>query len=96
MVRQRGKGKGAALIEGFAACRGDIIVTLDADGSASAAEIPGFVEALRGGYDFAKGTRFAAGGGSADITYLRRLGNQALCLLVNALFGRGTLTCAMG
>ncbi len=38
------------------------------------------------GADFAKGSRFAPGGGSADITALRKGGNRALVCLVNALF----------
>jgi glycosyltransferase involved in cell wall biosynthesis len=80
-------GKGAALRAGFAAARGDIIVMLDADGSADPLEIPAFVDALVGGADFAKGSRFVAGGGSSDITHFRRLGNRGLNLTVNALFG---------
>jgi glycosyltransferase involved in cell wall biosynthesis len=87
VVRQRERGKGDALRCGFAAATGDVIVMLDADGSADPAEIPAFVRALVGGADFAKGTRFGAGGGSDDITTLRRLGNLALNGTVNALFG---------
>jgi len=81
------RGKGNALAVGFAQCRGDIIVMLDADGSADPQEIPKFVEALLAGADFAKGTRFGAGGGSADITRFRRLGNTGLVGLVNLLYG---------
>ena len=87
IVMQSGRGKGNALAAGFAACTGDIIVMLDADGSADAAEIPRFVAALLHGADFVKGSRFAQGGGSADITLVRRLGNRALNALVNALYG---------
>src|SRR5215470_184132 len=58
VIRQAGKGKGDALRVGFAACTSDIIVTLDADGSADPEEIPRFVGALMGGGDFAKGSRF--------------------------------------
>jgi glycosyltransferase involved in cell wall biosynthesis len=86
VVCQRGHGKGNALACGFAAARGDLIVALDADGSTDPAEIPRFVQALRRGADFAKGSRFAPGGGSADITTLRRGGNLALVCLVNVLF----------
>ena len=68
VIHQNGRGKGHALQQGFAACTADIIVMLDADGSADPAEIPLFVEALSAGADFAKGSRFAPGGGSADIT----------------------------
>lgn len=79
-------GKGNALAAGFAACRGDIVVMLDADGSANPEEIPKFVEALLAGADFAKGTRFAKDGGSDDITTFRRLGNRVLVGLVNLLY----------
>lgn len=87
IVTQTGRGKGNALACGFAAATGDIIVMLDADGSADPDEIPAFVEALISGADFAKGSRFVAGGGSADITFTRKLGNSILTGLVNTLFG---------
>jgi Glycosyl transferase family 2 len=87
IVLQDGRGKGNALGCGFAAARGDIIVMLDADGSTDPAEIPRFVAALLDGTDFAKGSRFLGGGGSVDITLLRKAGNRALNGLVNLLFG---------
>jgi len=86
-LKQSRRGKGNALACGFEAATGDIIVTLDADGSADPAEIPLFVDALTRGADFAKGTRFASGGGSSDLTRLRSLGNRALNACVNARFG---------
>lgn len=86
IVRQNRQGKGNAMACGFAAVTGDIIVMLDADGSADPGEITQFVEALVGGADFAKGTRFASGGGSADITDLRAWGNRWLNRIANALF----------
>jgi glycosyltransferase involved in cell wall biosynthesis len=87
LLVQTGRGKGNALAEGFAACTGDIIVALDADGSTDAAEIPRFVAALCTGADFVKGSRFAQGGASADITRARSLGNRTLGALVNSLYG---------
>jgi glycosyltransferase involved in cell wall biosynthesis len=86
IIRQVGMGKGDAMRVGFAACTQDVIIMLDCDGSADPAEIPEFVAALEGGNDFAKGSRFLKGGGSYDITLLRRIGNYALCGLVNLLF----------
>lgn len=86
IVKQAGKGKGDAVQAGFAACTCDIIVMLDADGSADPHEIPRFVEALLAGSDFAKGSRFVKGGRSYDITLLRRLGNYGLSKLTNLLF----------
>ncbi|CAM5542270.1 Glycosyltransferase family 2 protein OS=Streptomyces alboniger OX=132473 GN=CP975_06955 PE=3 SV=1 [Streptomyces alboniger] len=87
VVRQLGKGKGDALITGFAACTGDIIVMVDADGSADGQEIVSYVSALVSGADFAKGSRFANGGGTDDMTPIRKLGNHVLCSVVNAKFG---------
>ena len=87
VVMQTRTGKGNALACGFAAATGDVIAMVDADGSADPREIPQFVTALLAGADFAKGTRFAAGGGSHDITRLRRLGNRALSALVNVCYG---------
>ena len=87
VLSQRRKGKGDALARGFAAATNDIVVMLDADGSADPAEIPRFVDALMDGADFAKGSRFLPGGGSADITALRRAGNAVLTAVVNTLFG---------
>ena len=87
VLTQTRRGKGNAMACGFAAATGDILVMLDADGSADPREIPRFVRALLEGADFAKGTRFVAGGGSSDITRLRRLGNKALNSAVNLLYG---------
>jgi glycosyltransferase involved in cell wall biosynthesis len=89
IVEQTGRGKGDALQAGFEAAGGDVLVMLDADGSADPAEIPAFVGALMAGADFAKGSRFATSGGSADITGLRRGGNRFLSSLVNVLFKTG-------
>jgi len=87
IVDQIERGKGNALARGFERSLGDIIVMLDADGSARPEEIPAFVDALLGGADFAKGSRFLKGGGSADITMLRRAGNAVLVRIVNQMFG---------
>lgn len=87
VVQQTRRGKGNALACGFEAATGDIIAMVDADGSADPSEIPKFVHTLVSGADFAKGTRFAPGGGSSDITRLRRLGNRLLGAVVNLCHG---------
>lgn len=83
VVMETTKGKGAALRRGFADATGDIIVMLDADGSADPAEIRVFVDTLIAGADFAKGSRFVPGGGSVDLTFIRQLGNRSLTAAVN-------------
>jgi hypothetical protein len=87
VLTQNGRGKGDAFRTGFAAVTGNLVVTLDADGSADPAEIPRFVAALEAGADFAKGSRFLEGGGSADITPMRQLGNSFLSGTANLLHG---------
>jgi glycosyltransferase involved in cell wall biosynthesis len=80
-------GKGAALRAGFAAATGEFIVMLDADGSMDPGEIENFVALLANGHDLVKGSRFAPGGGTADISLLRSAGNRTLLMLANVLFG---------
>jgi len=87
VITQTRRGKGNALVCGFERATGDIIVMFDADGSADAAEIPRFVDALMRGADVSKGSRYMAGGASEDITLHRNLGNRMLNLLTNALLG---------
>ena len=80
-------GKGEAVRAGFAAATGDLVVMLDADGSMDPGEIQAFVEQLAAGHDVVKGSRFLPGGGTTDMTWLRRLGNQVFVRLSNALMG---------
>jgi hypothetical protein len=87
VIKQTRRGKGNAMACGFAAATGDVLVMFDADGSADPGEIPAFVSALVAGADFAKGSRFTPGGGSDDITLLRKTGNAGLNGVANALFG---------
>jgi glycosyltransferase involved in cell wall biosynthesis len=87
IIKQSGTGKGDALLAGFAACSSDIIVAMDGDCSTDGNEIIHFVSALVAGADFVKGSRFASGGASDDITVGRRWGNSLLRSIVNWMFG---------
>jgi glycosyltransferase involved in cell wall biosynthesis len=87
LVGQDRPGKGAAIREGFASATGEIVVMIDADGSMDPGELDRYVKPLiDGDCDMVKGSRWLPGGGSTDITPFRRLGNQMLLALVNALF----------
>ncbi|WP_330151080.1 glycosyltransferase family 2 protein [Rhodococcus chondri] len=86
VVQQEGIGKGSALRTGFLAARGDLIVMMDADGSMAPQEIPHYLHFLTNGYDFVKGSRFVAGGGSLDITRFRTFGNRFLLTVFNSLY----------
>jgi glycosyltransferase involved in cell wall biosynthesis len=87
VVRDDKPGKGAALRAGFAAATGRYVVMIDADGSMDPGEIERFVTLLDSGHDLVKGSRFAPGGGTADMSILRSAGNRALLTLSNLLFG---------
>lgn len=87
VLQQPGRGKGDALRTGFEAATGDIVVTLDADGSADPAELPRYVDRLITGQDLVKGSRHLEGGGTTDMTRLRKLGNAGLRGMVNLLYG---------
>ncbi|KQV04735.1 MULTISPECIES: glycosyltransferase family 2 protein [unclassified Kitasatospora] len=85
-VQQSAPGKGNALRTGFAAAGGEYVVMMDADGSMWPGEIPHYLHFLDHGYDFVKGSRCIAGGGSLDLTRIRALGNLALLAVVNRLY----------
>ncbi len=87
VVRQTRHGKGNALVCGFAAASGDIVVTLNADGSTDPGELSRFVDALISGAEVAHGSRFRDGGSDLGGQRLDRLGNAILSRFVNALFG---------
>jgi len=87
VVPQRGCGKGAAMRTGFEDAVGDYVVVLDADGSMDPAEIDYYICALESGYDLVKGSRELRGGGSLDLTPLRRWGNRVLVATVNLTWG---------
>jgi glycosyltransferase involved in cell wall biosynthesis len=87
IVLETQRGKGRALLAGCVAARGEIIVTIDADGSNDPAEISRFVGALISGADFAKGSRFLQGGGTSDMPFYRKAGNWGFVKTVQILFG---------
>ncbi|GAA1613737.1 glycosyltransferase family 2 protein [Catellatospora bangladeshensis] len=86
VVNQRFRGKGDAVRVALAAATSDLIVMIDADGSMEPSEIYRFVTPLMNGYDLVKGSRYLAGGGSEDLTLLRRLGNSVLVWMTNMMF----------
>ncbi|HVQ88844.1 MAG TPA: glycosyltransferase family 2 protein [Actinomycetes bacterium] len=87
VVQQRGSGKGSAMRTGFETATCDFIVVLDADCSMDPIEIDYYVDALAQGYEFVKGSRFLRGGGSLDLTSVRKWGNSVLTRSVNVLWG---------
>lgn len=87
IVHQTRPGKGAALRAGLEAARGDLLIIMDADGSMDGADIELLRDELLAGADYVKGSRFMEGGGSTDITRLRRFGDRGICWLIRLFFG---------
>lgn len=85
ILYQLGKGKGDALRYGIKNAKGDMVVSLDADGSMRPEEILYFIEPLFKGYDFVKGTRFKEGGGTLDMQKHRIFANRFFAKLSNLL-----------
>jgi hypothetical protein len=86
VASERAPGKGAAMRTGMDLARGDIIVTIDADGSMDPRELERYVLCAHD-VDLVKGSRFATDGGTEDMSLVRRLGNAMLLGLVNLLYG---------
>jgi hypothetical protein len=84
VVLQQGTGKGDALRQAFAGDHaGDMTVIMDADGSNRLEEIPQLAAAIVNGADIAKGSRFLNGGGSTDLSFIRKIGNRLFVSIVN-------------
>jgi len=88
VILQNGNGKGNAIKQTFSEAHRnvDAVVMMDADGSMDPREIRGLVEALKCGADVVKGSRFLKGGGTYDMSPLRRIGNMFMVATVNLLW----------
>jgi len=82
---QPGHGKGDALKFGVERASGEIIVTIDADGETDPSDISLFVQPLKRGYDFAKGSR-VANGRPLRMPVYRWIGNKILAMTFNLLY----------
>ncbi|GIF17683.1 hypothetical protein Ate02nite_04130 [Paractinoplanes tereljensis] len=87
VIRPGRHGSGNALASGVAASSGDVVITLNGDGSTDPAEIPRYVAALTDGADVALGSRYRPGGRDLTGGRFRRWFNMLLIWVVNALFG---------
>ena len=88
-LRQHGRGKGGAIKQGLLAATGDILVTMDGDGSMDPADIDLAVgELCRRVPTSSRAPRALPGAGSADFTSLRRHGNGVLARVANLLYGQ--------
>jgi glycosyltransferase involved in cell wall biosynthesis len=91
VISDQGRGKGDALRCGFAVATGDILVTMDADGSHDPTEIPALVEPITAGRaDLVIGCRMRGGSDEFAGTwtmFIRLWGNNFLTQVINTRHG---------
>jgi glycosyltransferase involved in cell wall biosynthesis len=87
LTNRTNKGKGYAVRRGFQEAKGDIIVTMDADGAHSPKEIHDLITPIFNGTDIVAGSRFL-GTGTNSVTRLNRIGNIFFNMAIAALTGK--------
>jgi dolichol-phosphate mannosyltransferase len=86
VVRRAGKaGLASAVVAGFAAAKGDVLVVMDADLSHPPEVVPALIAAIDGDADLAVGSRYVTGGGVMDWPFKRRFVSRIACLMGNVL-----------
>ena len=86
VVRRAGKaGLASAVVAGFDAARGDVLLVMDADLSHPPEVAPALADAIANGADLAVGSRYVTGGGVMDWPLKRRAVSRVACLMGNVL-----------
>ena len=86
LVRTGERGLSAAVLEGLSHAHGDVLVCMDADLSHPPDALPRMLAKLQEGADFVIGSRYAAGGSTADDWgFLRWLNSRVATLLARPL-----------
>jgi len=82
LLHQTGKGKGQAVRQGFAECRGEILMILDSDLTMPPEELPKFYEAIVSGKaDFINGCRLVYPMEREAMRFLNMVANHLFALL---------------
>jgi len=86
VIIEKRKGYGRACKSGFAAARGEIIITLDADNTYPSESIPSYIQRLSdGNFDFISINRFSCMEKSA-MNLRRKIGNKLLTFVMRLLY----------
>lgn len=89
VLKQRGKGKGDAVREGFAAASGELLFILDADLTMPPEELPKFYEVARSGVaEFINGVRLVYPMESEAMRFLNMIANKLFGLAFSWLLGQ--------
>lgn len=86
IITQRSVGLGNAILEGVDIANGDIIVTMDGDGSHLPKYLPNMIHACKHGYDIVIGSKYVDGGESAD-SWFRHLISRIACKISKWILG---------
>jgi hypothetical protein len=88
-LRQSGKGKGNAVIEGFRAATGDILMILDADLTMPPEDLPKFIDVLVSGKgDFANGVRLVYPMDKRAMKFANLCANKGFSMVFSWLLGQ--------
>ena len=86
VVRRPGKaGLASAVVAGFAAAKGDVLLVMDADLSHPPEVAPRLADAIANGADLAVGSRYVRGGGLEDWPLRRQVVSRVACLMGQVL-----------
>ena len=86
VVRRPGKaGLASAVVAGFAAAKGDVLLVMDADLSHPPEVAPKLADAIASGAELAVGSRYVAGGGVMDWPMKRQVVSRVACLMGQVL-----------
>jgi dolichol-phosphate mannosyltransferase len=86
--RDMPNGVGRALRDGFAAAKGDFILTMDCDFQHLLPELTGLFDAVSNGADVAVGSRFSRESVLLNYAFTKILANRGFHILANLLLGR--------
>ena len=86
--REGKKGLASAVVDGFAAARGDILAVMDADLSHPPEALPAMIKTITTGEaQLAVGSRYVPGGGTEGWPLRRRVTSIGACLLARVVTG---------
>lgn len=86
VVRRPGKaGLASAVVAGFGAAKGDVVVVMDADMSHPPEVVPLLLDAIAAGHELAVGSRYVKGGGTVDWPLVRRIVSRTACIIGNVV-----------
>jgi dolichol-phosphate mannosyltransferase len=86
--RSMPNGVGRALRDGFAAAKGDFVLTMDCDFQHLLPELTGLFDAVANGADVAVGSRFSRESVLLNYAFTKILANRSFHILANLLLGK--------